>query len=231
MGVTKQLYQLQEVDLDIEASEQTLSQLSRQLGDNGIIVEAQARLTSAEQQLAELKRRQRSVEGDIGDLVSKITAVEEQLYSGRIMNPKELSSLQHEVELLKTKRDRLENQALEIMDQVELAETSVAATGGELSKLEVEWRNQQKQLAADIKALKSKLTDLGNKRQLLSAEIASSAVAVYGTLRKQKGQAVVKVEQGICRGCRISLPVSDLQQVRSGSLVRCSSCGRILFLP
>ena len=40
-----------------------------------------------------------------------------------------------------------------------------------------------------------------------------------------------RVEQGICRGCRISLPTTDLQQARSGKLVQCSSCGRILFLP
>ena len=231
MGIAKQLYQLQEVDLEIEASEQTLSRLSSQLGDNKVVVEAQAKLTLAQQQLAELKRRQRSAEGDIDDLVSKITTVEEQLYSGRIMNPKELSSLQHEVDLLKAKRDQLENKALEIMDQVESAEASVTATSSEFNKLGAEWHHQQQQLSTDIEALKSKLSDLGNKRQRHSAEIDSWAVAVYDTLRKQKSQSVVKVEQGICRGCRISLPVSELQQVRSGNLVQCSSCGRILFLP
>ena len=56
------------------------------------------------------------------------------------------------------------------------------------------------------------------------------AIEVYQDLKKHKGTAVAKVEQGICHGCRISLPISELQQTRSGSLVRCSSCGRILFL-
>lgn len=147
------------------------------------------------------------------------------------MNPKELSSLQHEVELLKAKRDQLETKALEIMDQVESTEASVTAITSEFNKLEAEWHHQQQQLSTDIEALKSKLSDLGDKRQRHSAEIDSWAVTVYYTLRKQKGQAVVKVEQGICRGCRISLPVSELQQARSGNLVQCSSCGRILFLP
>jgi predicted nucleic acid-binding Zn-ribbon protein len=231
MSVAKQLYQLQEIDLESEASEQTLSQLSRQVGDNRVVVEAQDRLTLAQQQLAELKRRQRSAEGDIDDLVTKITAVEKQLYGGRIMNPKELSSLQHEVELLKAKRDQLETKALEIMDQVESTEASVTATTGEFNKLEAEWHQQQQQLSTDIEALKSKLSDLKEKRQRHLAEIDSWAVTVYDTLRKQKGQAVVRIEQGICRGCRISLSVSELQQARSGNLVQCSSCGRILFLP
>ena len=231
MGIAKQLYHLQEVDLEIEANEQTLRQLVSQLGENQAVVEVQTKLTSEQQRLDKLARQQRSAEGDIDDLVSKITTVEEQLYSGRIMNPKELSSLQHEVDLLKAKRDQLETKALEIMDQVESAEASVTATGSELNKLEAEWHHQQQQLSTDIEALNSKLSDLGDKRQRHSAEIDSWAVAVYDTLRKQKGQAVVKVEQGICRGCRISLPVSELQQARSGNLVQCSSCGRILFLP
>ena len=231
MSIAKQLYQLQEVDLEIEANEQALHRLVSQLGENRAVVEAQTKLTSEQRRLDELKHQQRSAEWEIDSLVSKITAAEEQLYSGRIKNPKELTNLQHEVDILKAKRDQLENKALEIMDQVELAEANVAATGNEFNKLEAEGHRQQQQLSTDIEALKSKLSDLSQKRQLMSAEIDPQAVVVYDKLRQQKGQAVAKVEQGICRGCRISLPFNELQQARSGNLVQCSSCGRILFLP
>jgi len=231
MSIARQLYQLQEVDLEIESNEQALHRLVSQLGENREIVEAQAKLTSEQRRLDELKHQQHSAEWEIDDLVSKVTAAEEQLYSGRIKNPKELTNLQHEVDILKAKRDQLENRALEIMDQVESTEASVAAKSSELNRLETEWHRQQQQLSTDIETLKSKLSDLGHKRQLISAEVDPQAVVVYDKLRQQKGQAVAKVEQGICRGCRISLPFSGLQQVRSGSLVQCGSCGRILFLP
>jgi predicted nucleic acid-binding Zn-ribbon protein len=231
MSIAKQLYQLQEVDLEIEADEQTLRRLNSQLGEKQALIDAQANLTSEQQRLDELKHRQHSAEWEIDDLVNKITAAEEQLYSGRIKNPKELTSLQHEVDLLKSKRDQLENKALEIMDGVESAEAGVTSGSSELNKLETEWHRQQQQLSAEIEALKGNLADLGQRRQLLSAEIEPQAVAIYDKLRKQKSRAVVRVEQGICRGCRISLPSSELQQARGGSLVQCSSCGRILFLP
>ena len=231
MSIARQLYQLQEVDLEIESNEQTLRRLVSQLGENREIVEAQTKLTSEQRRLDELKHQQHSAEWEIDDLVSKVTAAEEQLYSGRIKNPKELTNLQHEVDILKAKRDQMENRALEIMDQVESTEASVAAKSSELNRLETEWHRQQEQLSTDIETLKSKLSDLGHKRQLISAEVDPQAVVVYDKLRQQKGQAVAKVEQGICRGCRISLPFSGLQQVRSGNLVQCGSCGRILFLP
>jgi len=231
MGIATQLYQLQEVDLEIESNEQSLKQMLSRLGHNQVVVRAQNRLASAQQKLDELLHQQHSMESEIDDLVSKIKTVEEQLFSGRINNPKELTNLEHEANILKNKRDHMENNALEIMSQVELAEAGVTATSSELEKLEAEWQEQQKQLSADVEKLKGDLSELGRKRQIISTEIDPKSVGAYDKLRKQKGQAVVRVEQGICRGCRIALSSSELQQARSGDLVQCSTCGRILFLP
>ncbi len=95
------------------------------------------------------------------------------------------------------------------------------------------WREgqcRQQQLSADLKQLKAAHADLTQKQETQSAGIDPQTLEVYRELRKRKGTAIARVEQGTCRGCQIALPVSDLQQVRSGSLVRCDSCERILFL-
>ena len=231
MSVAKQLFQLQELDLEIESKEQTLRQKDSQLGEDRVVTIARAKLAEEQQQLGELVHQQRSAEWEIDDLDSKITAVEKQLYGGKIINPKELASLQHEVNTLKAKQDQLENKALEIMDRVELAEARVADASSEVKKVESEWQHQQQQLSAEIDQLKSELPELQRKRQLLSGEIDPQAVEFYERLREQRGEVVAKVEQGICRGCRISLSSSELQRARSGNMVQCSSCGRILFLP
>ncbi len=132
---------------------------------------------------------------------------------------------------MKARSDQLENKALEIIDQVEAAEKSVAAASSEFKKLEEEWHRQQQQLADDIEHLKKSLADLTEKRQQLVEQIESPAVKLYEKIRQQKKQAVAKVEQGICRACRISLSASALQQARSGQPVQCGTCGRILFIP
>ena len=231
MSVAKQLYQLQEVDLELESVEQALSQTASQLGESQAVVRTQAELRSEHECLEELRRQQHSAEWELDDLVNKLAAAEEQLYSGRIKNPKELTSLQHEVEGLKARRDQLEDKALEIMSQVELAEASVTTKSSELKRLEAEWHSQQQQLSAEMERLKAIVSDLKQKRELLAANIDPRVVEFYGELKKQKGTAVAKVEQGTCRGCRISLSTAELQKARGGSLIQCSSCGRILFLP
>ncbi len=203
MGVTNKLYQLQEIDLEIESEEQTLSQKASQLGTRQALDNAQSKLASEQQRLEELRHQQHSAEWEVGDLLSKIATVEQQLYSGKITNPKELSSLQHEVSTMKAKSDQLED----------------------------EWQRQQQQLSDEIEQLKSRLADLKQKRQQLSEKIESQAVALYEKIRQNKKPPVARVEQGICRICRISLSSSALQRARSGDPVQCGSCGRILFLP
>jgi len=231
MSVARQLYQLQEIDLEIADEERKLEQAVSQLGKDDVIVAAQEKLKAARKNLEELQHQQRSLEWEIDDLASKIKAVDVQLYGGRINNPKELANLQHEVELLKAKRDGVETKDLEIMDQVESVEAGVAALSHELEATTTEWQREQEQMRKEKAALEDSLSDLRQKRGARAAEIDPKVLTLYEQLGKNKRWAVARVEQGICRGCRISLPTSELQQVRSSALVQCGSCSRILYLP
>ena len=230
MSVAKQLYELQEVDLELESSEQTLQQVMSQLGESQTVAKVRSQLASQSQRLEELKRQQHSLEWEIDDIGTKLATLEEELYSGQIKNPKELANLQHEASGLKVRRGELEDKTLEIMEQVETVTASVASTSGQLKTLEAEWQSQQQKLATDVERLETTLADLKHRRELMSAQVDVKVVESYDELRKQKGTAVAKVEQGVCQGCRISLSNAELQRVRSGSLMQCSSCGRILFL-
>jgi predicted nucleic acid-binding Zn-ribbon protein len=230
MAVAKQLYELQELDTEIEQKAESLTQKTLLIGDRKVLDDAQNRLSTEKQELEVLKHQHREAEAEVDDLLSKIAEVEGQLYGGKITNPKELSNLQHEATTMKAKSEELENNTLEIIDRVEEAEKRLAETTADFHKLEDEWQKEQKQLAADIDKLKTELADLKLKREQLSAQIEPPALALYERIRQQKKQAVVKVEQGICRACRISLSASILQKARSGQPVQCGTCGRIVFI-
>jgi len=230
MNLARQLYQLQELDVEIESDERALKQVTGRLGESKAVLEARSQLQSEQQHLEELKHQQHSAEWEIDDIATRIATAEESLFSGRVKNPKELASLQQDVEMLKHRRGQLEEKALGVIEQVEQSEAAVAKISGELKTLTADWRRQQKQLADEKTKLQAALADLKQKWQLLSAEIEPETVEFYQQLRKGKGTAVARVEQGICRGCRISLPTTDLQRARGNNLVHCSSCGRILFL-
>lgn len=230
MNVAKQLYELQEVDLALEAQELTLRKVASQLGESQAVLSTRSRLASESQRREELGHTQQSLEWEIDGISSKITKAEEELYSGRINNPKELANLQHELEILKAKRNELEDRTIEVMEQVERAIAGVETLENELKMLEAEWQAQQGKLEADKVHLEAELASLRQKREVVAAQLDSEAVDFYGELKKQRATAVARVEQGVCRGCRISLSNAELQRARGGDLIQCSSCGRILFL-
>jgi predicted nucleic acid-binding Zn-ribbon protein len=230
MNVSRQLFNLQEVDQELASNEQAYARISSQMGESKDVLNTRAKLDTETQQLEETVHHQHTLEWEIEDLSAKLSKFERELYSGKTTNPKELSSLQQEIEILKNNRGKLEDRDLELMEAIEKANTSISELRGNLEKLETEWQVQQIKFSAELKELEHTISDLKDKRKTLASEIDPQMLTVYEGLKKQKGASVAKVEQGICRGCRISLPVNELQQVRSGSTVRCSSCGRILYL-
>jgi predicted nucleic acid-binding Zn-ribbon protein len=230
MSVAKRLYELQEVDLALEAQELALKQIVSQLGESQAVLGARSKLASEEQRLEEIGHKQHSLEWEIDDITTKITKAEEELYSGRVGNPKELANLQHEIEALKAKRSELEDGAIEVMEQGEEARAGIDTLKDELKTLEAEWQTQQEKLKVDKEHLEAELVSLKQKREAVLSQVDSGAVDFYLGLKKQKGTAVARVEQGVCRGCRISLSNAEIQRARGSDLIQCSSCGRILFL-
>ncbi len=230
MEITRQLYQLQELDNEIEQAEQSLSLKGSQLGDRRALDAEIEKLDARRKELEVFKRRRRDAEWQVDDITSKIATAEGQLYGGKITSPKELSSLQHEIMTMKARNDQLETSALEIIEQVEEAEKSITAASTDYKRLEEEWLNRQKQLAVEIETLKNNIAGLKEDRRETAGQIDASVVALYDRIRQQKKRAVAKVEQGICCACRISLSASALQKARSGQPVQCNSCGRILFI-
>ena len=60
--------------------------------------------------------------------------------------------------------------------------------------------------------------------------ILGEELKLFRTLQSSKGTAVAKVEQGICKGCGITLPSGEVQKIRAATnLMRCPGCRRIVI--
>ncbi len=197
MATTKQLYQLQELDLGIETRENALTQKTAQQGDRRELDEAQGKLVAAQQLLAAQQHRLKAMEDDVADLTSKISTIAKKLYGGKIANPKELTGLQQETTLLQKQRDQRETEALEIMEQVEAAAATKAEAQNELTRVEQAWQQKQAQLVIEIGELQTRLADLNAQRGSLAAGIDPEAMSAYSSLRQKKGVAVARVDAAL----------------------------------
>lgn len=230
MGLSKLLYELQQIDFEFQKNQDALREAESQLGESETVVKARAELASTQKYLTEMESKQRDVEWEVEDLENNINQLKDKLYSGKIKNPKELVSLEHEVEILKKQLKEKEDKLLDLMAEVEATRDRVRLNSKNLKEIQEKWQQEQEVLTQKQVETKERLVELSQKREKLVSQIEPSAFQLYERIRLTRGQAVAKVEQGRCQGCRITLPVSEWQRARTGMLVTCGSCGRILHL-
>jgi len=231
VNLGKQLHDLQQVDLDIDSKSEELRQIEAQLSDNRELAQAQADLEGEQTHLADLEKKQKNAEWAVDDLQAKLKPLQEKLYAGSVKNPKELLSQQQQVEELKNQIRNEEDGILEIMGQVEVSQKEISLKAAEVQRVKGEWQKRQKELSSEREKLKATISTAEQKRSEFTTGVDPAHLELYESLliKKQK-QAVAKIEQGRCQGCRITLPMSELQKARIGELVQCSSCDRILCL-
>ena len=230
MSLAGQLYKLQQLDLELQKKQQELSEVENQLSDNKALVAAESRLASQKEQLEDAKKKQKSSEWELEDLQEKIRQIDSKLYSGKIKDPKELVNLEKEVKGLKSQTMTKEDTLLGLMSLVEEAEARAKTTAAELERLKKEWEQRQEIVGPRKSEIEIALAELKGERNRLVEQVDSEAFNIYERIRLARGQAVVKVERGRCLGCHITVPTSQWQKAKTGDLIQCNNCSRILYL-
>jgi predicted nucleic acid-binding Zn-ribbon protein len=227
--------------LELAAEDVALSQLAhrRRTLPEVAAVEAAAEsertfaadVVRAETEVRDLGREVKRMESDVETVRQRETKDQRLLDSGSV-SAKEMTNLQHELESLKRRQADLEDQELELMERLEVAETALAAarTGQEKAAGD---RERAEQLRDDALAdIADGTTRHEAARNEVAAGIPEPLLALYERIRTQTGgtgAAMLKARQ--CQGCRIELYGNELSAVRNADpheVVRCENCGRIL---
>ncbi|MBI2865659.1 MAG: hypothetical protein HYX94_14015 [Chloroflexi bacterium] len=228
----QKLFELQQLDSEIDSQSETLARVESQLGETEELTDARDTVLGETERRRRLESDLRSLEWETEDLGSKIAPLEEKLYSGRVKNPKELTGLQHEVEGLKDRRRKAEDQQLELMAELDDSLPGLERMQADLARVEAAWREDQQRLQGEQTRLKADIQAAEERKRALVRLIPQADLDLYAELREtRRGRAVARVERGMCQGCRISLSMNEIQRVRvSVAPARCSSCGRILVV-
>ena len=230
----KALNELQQVDLAIAATNRALAAL-----DNGAQTKAQVAL--AEKKLAQANEELRKTEAELRDkelslktIESKKQNFENKLYKGEVTNPKELSSIEKEIEMLGRSRAQLDERILELYEIVERQQAEKAQIEKIDATLKQRLSQQTAQYQAKTSELNADLARLAEARQKAIGQIDNrQLLSRYETIKSHhKDTGLAKVVDGKCGGCHVGLTAFALRKVRTpedGEHQTCESCGRIMF--
>jgi predicted nucleic acid-binding Zn-ribbon protein len=224
------LLSLQALDDEVMAVQASIADVERRLHGDESLNQARRDFAAAEEALAAAQKEQRRLDADVQSLTAKIAPEEKRLYSGTVTNSKELQNIQHELELLKAQRAKLEDQLLDVLATVETAEAERARTLKAVEVHEVRRSGDVRALRDQSVRLNSSLTSLQARRLGQQSAVDGPTLALYDDLRRRKGgHAVSRIQGSSCSGCRVQLPDAIRRRAMSSTqLAQCPNCERIL---
>ena len=228
----RQLYTLQELDLELERKQAELARLQAELGETRELLEARQLVQREERSLTQSEGERKVLELELGGVEEKRSSIERRLYEGSVRSPKELMGMHEEQAFIERRKRELEDRTLEVMMTTESQQSRYQKLQLELRSEETRWQVEQQRLHESMARIQTELRELATQREGVKPTIDPALLSRYEALRPVKqGVAVAKAERGLCQGCRINIPSSDLQKAKIGrEVVLCNSCGRLLFV-
>ena len=223
------LYRLQTLDSEKDTQQRRLTEVEDALGESKALRHAKKSLEAAQKSAQKLATRQRDVELQVQGVLEKVSRSEQRLYSGTVKNPKELVDLQSELAALHRRRQKLEDDLLEIMIELEEAEAARAQAQEHLDDAEAEWSTQQTALLAERDVLQASLAEIEQAQNQVLPRIDQVDLDTYQSLRRRKGGlAVVQMQGSACGGCGVAVSPNLKWKLRQGEFIRCGNCERII---
>lgn len=208
--------QIQSLEGDLEALNADIEIKQR------ACVEAREALTTAE-------ARRREVESQLELEGTKIK--DRRMRLNRVRNEKELQALRHEIEVSKEQNQVLEEEAIRLLEAIETLSAECQRAEEAFAECELEAADRKESDELQLATLRAELDSSRDGRQRVADALDHALLQRYELIFERRGgTAVVEVKNGICQGCRMSIPPQMYNELQKNPEVRlCPSCHRILY--
>lgn len=230
--VGNSLYQLQQTDLAIRRKNERLKEISLELANQERVLKAQRAVDDAENHLKPLQKELRGLDLQVQATKQKQKSSEQRLYSGTVSNPKELQDIEQSIAALKRWQNELEDKMLELMLEVDAATETLEDAQRRLNVVLEESESNNKDLLSEKVVLESELESLKTERKTFVEDIEREYLTLYENLSPKMAFRPIATltDDASCSICGVKQTNVHAQDIRrSGDLLRCANCNRILI--
>ena len=145
---------------------------------------------------------------------------------------KEYQAFLKEIDDLKEKNSKLEDDMIDFLDRIEEAENTLNAKKAEYSELQTRLNNEKETIQKETEEGKRQLEDLDEQFKTVAAGIDAALLATYNKVKALQNNAIgiVAVTDAVCQGCNMNIPPQMYNELQRGdSLKKCPICDRIIY--
>jgi len=186
-----------------------------------------ASLESARAGIKADEAAKRKYESAIQDLQGKISKYRDQ--SLAVKTNDQYKALLHEIQFAEQDIRGNEDKILELMLNADAREKAVKAAELELKEETAEIEREKTQARERTAEDDKQLAEWNAKRDKARAGVNPDLVRHYDRVSKFRGSGLAEVIDQKCMGCSVMLRPQPYNEVRSGNVVVCESCQRILY--
>ena len=227
------LYELQTLDVEIARANAGLAALDGALVHRRQYTAAKKAFEAADKAATDAEIELKDSELKLKSLDEKRGSTEKKLYGGSVSNPKELSSLEKEIEHLKSQQGQLDGRVLELYEQVETLRGNATSAKAALDDKEKQARAALAKEAADKKRFEAEIAELQPKRDEMAASVTDKhLLSRYDAIRKKTGSTgIAKIIDHQCEGCHVHVTNFTVRNIFDDKGIEyCENCGRILTM-
>ncbi len=189
---------------------------------------ARAGLDEAKAKADQIQKQRRAKERELDEATLGIKKKQARLFE--IKTNEEYSAVLKEIEILKEKSSKLEEEILDLLERADVAAKAVTDAEKQFKAAEAVSVGERGEKEAHLARLQRELVGLREARKGQASRLDADLFRQYTRLIHSRGVAVVAVKDGSCSGCGIALTPQTYNEVRRNDrMYTCSSCNRILY--
>ncbi len=225
------LNDVQERDLALDALDAERADVPEALRSIRAEREAlEARLETVRGERDALRAKVREADVELQALRDRTKAAQEAAL--RAESSKEAAQFQNQEMQFATRAQELEEDTLPSMEALEATEATLQGLEAEHAELVPEHDRLEAEERERLAEIDAREGDLRETRATLAEAVPAALLKQYEQVRKaRRGIGLVQLVDGRrCGGCNMQLPLHVVQKVKKNAgVVRCPSCGRILW--
>jgi hypothetical protein len=209
------------------------------LPERETLAQRNAALAAREREGSEVRSRrdavlaeERRLDDESRAIGDKAAGVERRMYSGAVSSPRELQAMQADVDMLRRQRSDLEDRELEVIEEREVLDQTLAGLEREADGLRAEITALEAAIEAAEAEIDAELTTERAARDAHAADVPAALLADYERRRaRNRGAGAARLVGVTCQACHLSIPSTEAERIRraAGEVVAyCDNCGAIL---